>query len=156
MPTPAVTLSSDSPEATLELGVRLGQALTGGEVIGLVGPLGAGKTRFVKGVIAGAGAGYPTQVTSPTFVLMNEYAGRVRVYHIDAYRVALADELSDLGIDDVLRAGGCVLIEWADRVAHLLPDDRLTITLEVTGPSERTLSWSAAGPAGQRLAGAFE
>lgn len=140
-------IHADRVEATLALGRRIGGAFRVGWVIGLVGPLGVGKTHLVKGMAAGnpPAAGKPAEVTSPTFVLVNEYPGRVPLYHVDAYRLHSADELAELGLEEMM-ADGAVAIEWADRVAGALPPDRLTITGHVTGETTRLWTFSASGP----------
>jgi tRNA threonylcarbamoyladenosine biosynthesis protein TsaE len=103
---------------------RLGRALAGavgpGSVIGLVGPLGAGKTRLARAVATGLGVD-PLAVTSPTFTLIHEYEGRLPVYHFDAYRLGGPEPFEELGVADYWDAGGVCLVEWADLVAGLLP-----------------------------------
>ncbi|HEY3244150.1 MAG TPA: tRNA (adenosine(37)-N6)-threonylcarbamoyltransferase complex ATPase subunit type 1 TsaE [Phycisphaerae bacterium] len=143
--TRSARVSNDNEEQTRELGRRIGAALRGGEVLALIGPLGAGKTRLAKGIVEGAGAAVAEQVTSPTFVLMNEYVGRVRIHHIDAYRLRGPDELVDLGIEEMFRGGATVLLEWADRVPSVLPDERLTIDVRVAGPNLRMFHFAATG-----------
>ena len=147
---------SHSVEQTRALGARLGRTLTGGEVIALIGPLGAGKTQWVKGLSDGAGVADPEAVNSPTFVLVNEYAGRVYIHHLDAYRLAGPAELNSLGFDEMLDSGSTVVVEWADRVMPVLPADRLTITMEIAGPTERRIRGVAAGPTSRRLIRAWE
>ena len=129
----------------------MGAALAGGELIALVGPLGAGKTQFVKGLAAGNGGTDPSRVTSPTFVLVNEYRGRVHVYHVDAYRLSGAGELAGLGFDEMATPASCVVLERADRVEDALPEDRLTIRFEVTGETSRRLTVEAGGQSSQRV-----
>ncbi|MCH7703252.1 MAG: tRNA (adenosine(37)-N6)-threonylcarbamoyltransferase complex ATPase subunit type 1 TsaE [Planctomycetes bacterium] len=142
---------SHSVEQTRALGARLGRILTGGEVIALIGPLGAGKTQWVKGLSNGAGVTDPDVVNSPTFVLVNEYAGRVYIHHLDAYRLAGPAELGALGFDEMIDSGSTVIVEWADRVISILPEDRLTVTLEIAGPTERRIRGVANGPTSSRL-----
>jgi tRNA threonylcarbamoyladenosine biosynthesis protein TsaE len=112
--------TSDSPEQTIEFGRKIGAALKGGEVICLIGPLGAGKTHLVKGIAAGVGAENVQRVNSPTFVIVNEYFGRLEVYHIDAYRIERAGDFEMLGFDDFLHPGAVVVIEWANKVHEVL------------------------------------
>jgi tRNA threonylcarbamoyladenosine biosynthesis protein TsaE len=114
------TFTSNSPEQTIDLGRRIGEQLKGGEVICLIGPLGAGKTHFVKGIAAGVGAKDVQKVNSPTFVIVNEYVGRLDVYHIDAYRIEKASDFEMLGFDDFLHPGAVVIIEWANKVHEVL------------------------------------
>ena len=107
---------TNSPEETIELGRKLGSQLKGGEVIALCGPLGSGKTHLIKGIAAGLGAEDSKIVNSPTFVIVNEYIGRLDIYHIDAYRLNSVSEFEMLGFDDFCYPHSVVLIEWADKV----------------------------------------
>ena len=109
-----------SPGETVELGVRFGAQLRGVEVVAIYGTLGTGKTHFVKGVSAGCEVEDSLHVNSPTFALVNEYHGRVDLYHIDAYRLGSVAEFEMLGFDEFLGAGSVVLIEWADKVEAAL------------------------------------
>jgi len=131
---------SRSPEDTIELGRRIGLGLRGGEVIGLCGPLGSGKTHLVKGIAAGVGAEDGGRVNSPTFVIVNEYAGRLEIYHIDAYRINSIAEFEMLGFDDFCHAGSVVVIEWADKVESALRRvDHVRIGLEHSGGDSREI-----------------
>jgi tRNA threonylcarbamoyladenosine biosynthesis protein TsaE len=124
-------------EQTHELGVQFASRLGVGDCVALVGDLGAGKTAFVRGVAKGMGVADPRAVSSPTFVLMQEYHGRTMVYHLDLYRLsAPAEELRELGLDELL-ADGVVLIEWAERAGNALPRPRWQITVEHLGPDSR-------------------
>ena len=142
-------IETHSPEETVELGRRLGEQLVPGDVIALVGPLGAGKTQLTRGIALGAGS--TGRVTSPTFKLVNEYDGRVRVYHLDAYRLHGADDLVALGCDEFFDGDGAAVVEWADRVAEALPDDRVRVDIAITGATSRRLTFSTAGPRAERL-----
>lgn len=125
---------TESPAETVALGGVIGDGLSGGEVIALTGQLGSGKTHLIKGIAAGAGAADRRSVTSPTFVLINEYAGAgsgLCIYHIDAYRLESAAEFEMLGFDDMCRPDSVVVIEWADRVAAVLADIE-TIDIELS------------------------
>ena len=113
-------LKSGSSEQTIEIGRRIGRCLHGGEVVGVSGPLGSGKTHLIKGIAAGAGATNSREVTSPTFVIVNEYAGRFYLYHVDAYRLNSLDEFEMIGFDDFCGPESVVLIEWADKVKPAL------------------------------------
>jgi len=127
----------ENEAATERLGAALAEVLPGGTVVALVGTLGAGKTRLVQAVVAALGTPRDA-VTSPTFVLVNEYPqGRLPVYHFDTYRLKDDAEFLDLGPDEYFEADGLSFVEWADRVADLLPADRLEITLQVTGDTAR-------------------
>jgi tRNA threonylcarbamoyladenosine biosynthesis protein TsaE len=143
------TIPSRSVDDTMAIGRAIGSGLRGGDVLGLVGPLGAGKTQLVKGIAAGLGAADLRKVTSPTFVLVNEYQGRLLLFHVDAYRLAGGRELEAIGFDELCsREGAAVVVEWADRVADLLPERRLQVRIEVTGPTQRRLTFQATGGAG--------
>ena len=132
--------------ATEDLGRRLGPLLFPGAVVALVGPLGAGKTHFVRAVAEGLGVRNPAAVTSPTFVLIQEYPARFPVYHFDAYRLSGPREFADLGVDEYFRGDGVCVVEWADLVRDFLPDDRLEIVLRPTGDDSREATLTAFGP----------
>jgi len=144
-------IETNSVEETLALGARIGRALEGGETIALIGGLGSGKTHLVKGLADGAGVCDSCDVNSPTFVLVHEYAGRVYLYHVDAYRLRSPAEFAALGAEEMFRADAAVVVEWADRVLNTLPDDRLTVRLAVVSPTQRRLTFHAAGPRSERL-----
>jgi tRNA threonylcarbamoyladenosine biosynthesis protein TsaE len=149
------TIECDDMEATHELGRRLGAALRSGDVVALVGPLGAGKTTLVKGIAAGAGVPDLRQVNSPTFVIVNEYEAVRRpeplhVYHIDVYRLRGSDDLDAIGFDEMCREGA-VVVEWADRVADLLPEDHLTVRIDPLSDTRRRFVFSASGAGSGRL-----
>ncbi len=139
---------TESPEETQQLGQLLGEVLTGNLVVGLCGPLGAGKTEFVKGVAAGNanGDGAALGVTSPTFTLINEYPGTLTLYHLDAYRLESPDALRSLGFDELATQDSAVLVEWADRVVEVLPTQHLSIAIAPSGSLSREFSFSAFGP----------
>ncbi len=152
VPSPRVAaLRSDAPARTLEIGRNLGAAAEPGTLIALIGPLGAGKTQLTKGIAEGLDvAGV---VNSPTFVLMNEHHGRLPLFHVDAYRLGDPEEAWAAGLLDDRQASGVTVIEWADRLAGWLPDDRLEITLVPLGADDRReLTWTARGPLHDRLA----
>lgn len=130
---------SDSVEKTLELGRTLGRIVEAGDVIGLIGPLGAGKTQLVRGLAEGVGAD-PRLVSSPTFILLCEYEGRLPLIHIDAYRIeSLADQES-IGWDESSSGDAVTVIEWADRIADQLPADCLMIDLEHVDETRRAVT----------------
>jgi tRNA threonylcarbamoyladenosine biosynthesis protein TsaE len=148
------SLRSDAVERTRSIGRGIGEAAAPGTVLALVGELGAGKTQLAKGVAEGLGV--PSVVNSPTFVLMNEHAGRLRLYHIDAYRLDDPEDAVAAGLIDDRQADGVVVIEWADRIRDWLPTNRIEI--EIRAPSAdqdlRELQWIAIGDAHVGLAGA--
>ena len=144
-------LASDSPARTRAIGVALGAAAGPGSVIALSGELGAGKTLLTKGVAEGLGV--TSVVNSPTFVLMNEHEGRLRLHHIDAYRLADPEEAVDAGLLDDREVAGVTVIEWADRLDGWLPAERLDLHLVAAGgPTHRTIDWVAIGDPHARLA----
>jgi len=124
----------DSEQETERLGRGLADVCKPGCVIGLIGPLGAGKTRLVRAVAEHLGVD-PAAIASPTFVLIHEYEGRIPVSHFDVYRLQSPQAFEDLGADDYWSAGGICLVEWADRVRALLPADTWLIRIE---PLEQT------------------
>lgn len=139
-----VRLAADSEEDTCEFGRRLAQVLPPGAIVALVGDLGAGKTRLVQALAAALDV--PSgEVNSPTFTLIQEYAGRVPLRHCDTYRLRHPDEFLDLGLDELFAPDGIALVEWADRVIHLLPRDVLTIRIEITSPDSRLFRIEASG-----------
>jgi tRNA threonylcarbamoyladenosine biosynthesis protein TsaE len=124
----SLDLLLSSPGETESFGNTIGRLLRGGEVLALIGELGAGKTALVRGIVAGLGA--PTaSVTSPTFLLVHEYKGRLPVIHIDLYRLQKPEETESIGLSDYLTDDVVVAIEWADRFPQLLPEDRLEVRL---------------------------
>ncbi len=128
---------TNSVEETVALGERLAGRFDVGDCVGLLGDLGAGKTVLVRGIAAGLGLADERLVSSPTYVLVQEYAGRVRLYHVDLYRLTVGgDELADLGIEEML-ADGVVVIEWADRAGGALPRPYWRITIQPTGQTSR-------------------
>jgi len=136
--------TSDSPEQTVAAGAQCARDAAAGDVFALTGDLGAGKTQFVKGFVAGVGSN--AQVTSPTFTLIHEYSGgRLPVYHFDFYRLESRDELARLGLDEYLFGDGLCIIEWADRFAELLPPATRWIALEVQSESERVIRGAKSG-----------
>jgi tRNA threonylcarbamoyladenosine biosynthesis protein TsaE len=132
------TIVTTSPEATAALGERLGRTLVAGDVVALSGELGAGKTCFIQGLVRGLDV--PTRATSPTFVLINEYRGRVPVHHVDAYRTDRLDELMDLGLLELMGGDGVTLIEWADKLRALLPADAIQVHVDGVGDEPRAIT----------------
>lgn len=132
--------TAHNEQETDRLGAALAAVLPRGTVIGLVGTLGAGKTRLVQAVAAALGVPR-ANVTSPTFVLVNEYTGgRLPIYHFDTYRLKDDDEFLNLGPDEYFDGEGLTFVEWADRVEGMLPTERVEIAIEPTGESVRQFS----------------
>lgn len=135
----AVTsLTATTPEQTATAGEALGRTLGPGDVVALYGELGTGKTCFVQGLVRGLGV--TTQATSPTFVLVNEYRGRLPVHHVDAYRTGGLAELMDLGLLDLIGGDGVTLLEWADRAEPLLPSRAVRVRIEGLGDEPRAVT----------------
>lgn len=121
---------------TDRFGAALAGALPDGTTVALCGTLGAGKTRLVQAIASACGV--PREdVVSPTFVLCQQYEGRRTIYHLDAYRVKDQDEFRELGIEELCASAALIIIEWADRVADVLPDDHVRVDVDVMGPTIR-------------------
>lgn len=129
---------SRSPEETQAAGERLGARLTPGAVVACTGELGAGKTCFLQGLARGLEVS--GDVTSPTFVLINQYRGRMPVYHLDAYRTGSLTELLELGLDELLDGAGVTVIEWADKLLPLLPPRTIHVRIEGLGDEPRRIT----------------
>jgi tRNA threonylcarbamoyladenosine biosynthesis protein TsaE len=146
---------SHSPEQTVRLGARLGERLTSGDLLCLSGELGAGKTTFITGVGRGWGALEP--VTSPTFVLVNEYrrADGLCLRHMDCYRLNSGAEAVALGLEDLLDSAGAMVIEWPERILEVLPRERLNLKLSWVSDSKRGFHLEAVGAHGERILNEF-
>ncbi|MCF6157276.1 MAG: tRNA (adenosine(37)-N6)-threonylcarbamoyltransferase complex ATPase subunit type 1 TsaE [wastewater metagenome] len=134
-----------SANETIHFGERLGRLLAPGDVIALVGELGAGKTTLVKGIVQGLGVMDKHIVKSPTFSLINIYKGRIPVYHFDAYRLESIQDMTDIGSDEILFGEGVSLVEWADNVYGALPKEYIEITLSVISESQRKIEINGFG-----------
>jgi tRNA threonylcarbamoyladenosine biosynthesis protein TsaE len=145
---PALDLVSASPEATRVFAAALASVAAPGDVLCLWGDLGAGKTVFAKGF--GAGLGVHDTISSPSFVLMGEYLGRLPLFHIDLYRLASAVEALDGGLLDDRQASGVVLIEWPDRLGDALPAERLDVRIDGGADEPRRLRVGAHGATHRR------
>jgi tRNA threonylcarbamoyladenosine biosynthesis protein TsaE len=146
---------SHSPEQTRRVGVRLGEKLHGGHLICLDGDLGSGKTTLVQGIARGWGA--LDGVTSPTFVLVNEYrrADTEVLYHVDAFRLATADEARAMGLGELFEQGRVVVVEWPSHVESILPQDHLRVGLTWVDDSRRAMRFEAGGAVHLRLLAEF-
>ena len=146
---------SHSETQTMRLGARLAKQLTTGDVLALVGEIGSGKTRWAQGVCQGLGVEAP--VNSPTFTLVNEYQGQSGpVYHIDLYRLAEGADMLTFGLEEYLYGTGITLIEWADRVANLMPNDYLVIELYHLEDTKRRIIMRPHGHRATALLRAFK
>jgi tRNA threonylcarbamoyladenosine biosynthesis protein TsaE len=143
-----IRLSTSSANETRELAARLAAYAEPGDLILLVGELGAGKTTFVQGF--GAALGVTEPITSPTFTLAREYRGRLALHHLDVYRIEQLGEVLDLALPELLDSGAVTLIEWADAIIPVLPTEYLEVRLEYgDGDDERVISLR---PVGERWA----
>lgn len=137
---------SNGPAATLALGKRMGEHLEADSVIALTGELGCGKTLLTRGICAGLAVPL-RQVNSPTFVLVNEYRGRLPVFHMDLYRLGAESDVVELGITDYLSRAesGVMIIEWAEKIPSLLPDDILKVEFYILSARKRRIEFSTSG-----------
>ena len=145
------TVVSKSARQTMSWGKKLGKLIQGGEIIGLVGELGAGKTCFVRGFAEGIGVGKDAWVRSPTFTLINEYNGRLPVYHIDLYRVGEHAQQDGLNLREYLYGDGVSLIEWFEYLPADEVDEFLEITMAHLGGARRQLTFVAHGARYEKL-----
>ncbi|MHC4591232.1 MAG: tRNA (adenosine(37)-N6)-threonylcarbamoyltransferase complex ATPase subunit type 1 TsaE [Planctomycetota bacterium] len=141
-----VALATRSPDETRSMAAAFADLCLPNDVIGLQGTLGAGKTCFVKGLATGLGVADERKVVSPTFVLMRRYAGRLSLYHFDAYRLHDAAEMDHIGCAETFESGGVSAVEWADHVARCLPREHFMLAITVAGPTERHFLLQATGP----------
>lgn len=139
----ARVLVCPDPSATTSLGARLGSIAVAGDLVCLWGDLGAGKTHLAKAF--GAAMGVTATITSPSFILMAEYAGRLPLFHLDPYRLLDARDALAGGLIDERQADGVTLIEWPERLADALPAERLDVRIEGTGDEPRTITLEARG-----------
>ncbi|MFH1016972.1 MAG: tRNA (adenosine(37)-N6)-threonylcarbamoyltransferase complex ATPase subunit type 1 TsaE [Pseudomonadota bacterium] len=141
----------DSVEDTIRIAERLGKQVLAGDVIALIGPLGAGKTVFAKGLSRGMGVGSEFEVTSPTFVYAHVYDGKTPLYHLDLYRIENEKHLAETGIEEMLGGEGVAAIEWFDLFPRIWASDRLEIRFEMSGSTGRKLSGEGFGDRGRAL-----
>jgi tRNA threonylcarbamoyladenosine biosynthesis protein TsaE len=132
-------LLSRNPQQTHDLGRILGDLCEPGDVIALVGELGAGKTCLTKGIARGLGVTERYPVTSPTFTLVNEYPGRLALYHLDLYRLAGSDDLIDLGYEEYCYGRGITVVEWADKIKDILPEGSLFVSMTYIDETTREI-----------------
>jgi tRNA threonylcarbamoyladenosine biosynthesis protein TsaE len=136
------TIVSRNAEQTIELGKKIAEKLTKGSVVALHGPLGSGKTTLVKGIAAGLGI--EESVTSPSFTLISEYEGRLRLYHMDLYRIDSIDEFELLGAEELMYDEGVTIIEWAEKIEEILPENRIGVTFDMEAGGVRKISITGA------------
>ena len=138
-------IKSYSEDETVSWGKILGWLLKAGDIVGLIGDLGAGKTYFVKGVADGLGIPEDQYVASPTFTLINEYRGRVTLYHFDLYRIQNEKEIEGLGYEEYLFGNGLVIIEWAEKMLRFLPEEHLLVEIERVNDKTRNFIFTGRG-----------
>jgi len=143
-------LVSTSHQHTTRLGQAIGHVLRGGETIALYGPLGAGKTALIRGIAVGLNAS-PTAVTSPTFVVIHEYQGRLPLAHVDLYRIRSPRELESTGLIEYFSGQTVTAIEWADKGLIALPQDRIEIALNHRAARSRTIQLNVTGPKSHKV-----
>ncbi len=154
---PEFACESRSEAETISLGERLGRVLEAGDWVALHGELGAGKTRFVRGLAAGMGLN-PADVCSPTFVLMNEYSragGEPALIHVDAYRMSGPDELETLGLDAAAAAPAVIVVEWAERLPGAAPEHVIDVEIQQQGGDARRILIRATPEMWRRIRGAL-
>lgn len=138
-----LTIITESDQDTIRVGQAIGALLLEGDVVGLAGELGSGKTWLTKGIALGLGVSPKTIVTSPSFTLVNEYRGRAALFHMDVYRLVSLEEALSAGIEETLHGGGVVVLEWADRWPEILPEHTLMVKLLILDDHRRTIILSA-------------
>jgi len=138
----ALTIITESDLDTIRVGQEIGRLLLEGDVVGLVGELGTGKTWLTKGIALGLGVNPKTIVTSPSFILVNEYQARVALFHMDAYRLESLDEALSAGIEENIHSGAVIVLEWADRWPEILPEHTLMVELFILDDHRRTITLS--------------
>ena len=139
------TFFTGSPEETIELAVRLAELLEESDMVALRGNLGSGKTVFVKGLAKGLGVKNPQYVNSPSFVIMKEYHGSKDLYHFDVYRLEEEEFRETIDYERYFYNDGITVVEWADKIKDLLPEEFLEIKIEHKGRTERNLEFTANG-----------
>jgi len=130
-------VTAHTTEDTVRAGQALGESLQRGMTVSLEGPLGSGKTTFVKGIARALGV--RDEVTSPSFTIMTAYAGRIPLYHLDLYRLDRIDEIENLGFDDVVFGDGVTVIEWGEKAGSLLPEDVVEVRIEMASDGSREI-----------------
>lgn len=142
----SATFLTTSDQETIRLARKLGALLKEGDVVALIGELGAGKTWFTKGLALGLGVPPETVVVSPSFALINEYEGRCVLFHMDAYRLEDLSAFSSAGLDEYFYQDGVVAMEWADRWPEILPEHRVEATFEILDGVSRKITLSGRHP----------
>ncbi len=142
----SLTIITESDQDTIRVGKEMGALLVEGDVVGLAGELGSGKTWLTKGIALGLGMNPKTIVTSPSFTLVNEYQGRTPLVHMDVYRLGSLEDALSAGIEEYLHSAGVVVLEWADRWPEMLPEHTLMVQLHILDDHRRRILLSAQHP----------
>ncbi len=142
----SILIETSTHAETVRLGRLLAGLLRPGTVVALQGDLGSGKTTLVKGIAEGLLGINERDVTSPTFTIMQEYAGSITLYHVDAYRLDSVHDLEAIGFDDCIDGNGVTVIEWAERINEAIPVDALRVSIEHTGEQQRRFLLQASTP----------
>ena len=145
MTPPCILITTRSAHQTRLLGERLGRLCRANTVLALTGDLGCGKTTLVQGLARGLDVPADYYITSPTYTWINEYPGRLPLFHADLYRLSAPEEIEDIGLPELFHAGGTLAVEWADRIEGLLPDRRLTVSMGIVDDALRKIRISAQG-----------
>ena len=149
-------LISRNPDDTLEIGRIVGEELAAGDVVALIGDLGTGKTCFTQGIARALDVSEEYCITSPTFTLINEYPGRINLYHMDMYRISDARETLDMGFEDYLTGEGICVVEWAEKIAHMLPEEAVFVHITYIDENERDLILAGCMEKMKRIAKALD
>jgi len=140
-----LVLESHTAGQTKKLGKLIGQFLKPGSLVALSGELGSGKTEFIRGLARGLGVDKSYYVSSPSFVLINEYPGRIPLYHLDLYRLSQYRDFEEIGLEDYLNSNGVTTIEWAEKATRFLPSELMWIDIRWVGPKSRHITLRATG-----------
>jgi tRNA threonylcarbamoyladenosine biosynthesis protein TsaE len=138
-------ISSRSAHQTQLLGKRIGELCRPNTILALTGDLGCGKTTLVQGLARGLGVPADYYITSPTYTWINEYPGRIPLFHVDLYRLTAPEDVEDIGLAELFHAGGTVAVEWADKIGDLMPARRLTLSMQAPDDTLREMQVSARG-----------
>jgi tRNA threonylcarbamoyladenosine biosynthesis protein TsaE len=150
------TIISDSDQETILFGREIGSLLAQGDVVALVGELGSGKTYLAKGIAYGLGVGAGMVITSPSFALVNEYQGRVTLFHMDVYRLETLAEVLSAGLEEYLHSGGVVVLEWANRWPEILPEHAITVELLIIDDHSRKITLTGRSSRAAEILGALQ
>lgn len=156
MPDKHIQIMTHSVTKTQKLGQHMGAAIQQPIIIALTGDLGSGKTAFVQGLAKGLEVSEKYYITSPTFTLINEYPGRLPLYHVDLYRIEHLSELEDVGLDEALRADAVIAIEWAEKISNEMLLNHLQLRFEIISENARRINIFAYGQSTDNLLKALE